>query len=253
MTAMRRALLVVLAASPFGCLDFDVFRTEPTTGSTTSTGSATSGGGGQGGDGGNGGAGGSTTTNTGGMGGAGGGALQPCGGFVDDFDGGAALDWDVQSGSFANDRAVTMPPNSTFTLADSKAVPLSNCFAQIELAVDSNGLPFFGWGSLDNPARFRKFITNSTGQVFVQLSPDSGPATDLPVTNAQPFDSGFVRISEVDGSYNVETGPAADGPWLPRVTLPVASAPAWLAQAGRPYFGVEGNGSPAEFDNFNTP
>jgi len=248
---MRVAVVLGLCTLAVGCLDFDVFRTEPDPSSSASSG------GGAGGEGGVGGATSSSTASStssgGGMGGAGGGGLQPCGGFIDDFDGMAALDWDVQAGMFSNDAAVATPPNSSFALNETKGAVLSNCYAQVEVTQDSDGFPFVGWLAAGSPQRFLKFITNGSDQVFVQLSSDMGPASDLQVMNAAPFTTGFVRIKEEAGNYTVETGSGSQGPWTVRVSFPAAGAPTWLSSPGRIFFGVEGNGTMAEFDNFNTP
>ncbi len=256
---MRRSYPLLLACGLAGCLDFDVFRAEPTTGSSSSAGGGGGGGvGGAGGAGGGavGGGGGTGPGGGGGMGGGGvgGGTPGACGGFVDDFNGGPTLTWDLQSASFANDRALASPPNATFTLNASQATILSDCFVQLEVVQDTNGLAFFGWTDTGNPARYLRLITNAANLVFVQLTPDVGPAADIPVLDPTPFTTGYVRISEMGGTFSVETGSSPSGPWVVRALLPQAIAPSWLVSSpGRAYFGVEGNGTPAEFDNFNTP
>jgi hypothetical protein len=258
MTRNRFLLTALLLA---GCLDFDVLRTEPTTGATSSSGTGAGGAGGgatgTGGLGGGGGSGGGSTTNTGGAGGAGGSFpdLPPCGDLQDNFDGGQTLDWNVLSGSFTQDQATAPPPQSLFRLNVSQATDFVDCSVLVEF-VDSvaSGQMYFEWSLAGDFSRVLRILTNNQNMTRIDLTSDAGMITNPPLLDPSPFVTGWARISNLQGNYRIETAAMPTGPWSLRVEILAADAPAWLSQPGVVEFGTyNATGSPAAFDNFNSP
>jgi hypothetical protein len=252
---MTRSWLA-LSALLCGCLDFDTFRTEPTTGATTSA--STGGDAGGGGAGAGGGGGGSTSsTGIGGMGGAGGEVPDPppCGGLQDDFDGGASLMWQPFMGSFTNDVARGQPPQALFRLDPSEATLLDECAVHVQfIDTVSTGQMYFEWSLSGDFSRVLRIITNDQTMTRVELTNDAGMITTPPLLDATPFVTGWARISNVADEYRIETADNRTGPWLARATVPEAGAPAWLSQPGVVEFGIYvATGGPVSFDNFNTP
>ncbi len=252
---MTRSCFVLSAALLCGCLDFDVFRTEPTTGATSSASTGGNGGGGDGGAGG--GSTSSTTTGMGGMGGSGGEApdLPPCGGLQDDFEGAAPLTWDVFMGSFTNGLAVGQPPQSIFRLNATQATVLDECAILVEFVNPvASGQMYFEWSWTRNFYYVFRILTNDGNLTRIDLTTDAGTNTNPPILDSTPFLTGWARISNVGTDFRIETADTPNGPWLLRVVIPEASAPAWLSDPGVAEFGTYGaTGAPASFDNFNTP
>jgi hypothetical protein len=253
---MSRSSFVLAAALLCGCLDFDVFDTEPTTGSTTSSGGGGSGAGGSGGSGPGGGGGGTTTTGMGGMGGSGGGVeLPPCGGLQDDFDGGASLMWNPFMGSFTNDVARAQPPQSLFRLDVSEATTLQDCAIHIQFLETVNaGQMYFEWSLAGDFNYVLRILTNDQTLTRIDLTNDMGMITNPTLLDPDPFVTGWARVANVGGDYRIETAESSNGPWTLRAEVPAASAPQWLSQPGVAEFGIyNATGGPVAFDNFNTP
>lgn len=253
---MRRSSFALVAALLCGCLDFDVFETEPTTGSTTSTGGGGTGAGGSGAAGGAGGGAGGTTTGMGGMGGSGGGeVIPPCGDLQDDFDGGASLTWNPFMGTFTNDVARAQPPQSLFRLDVTEATSLQDCAIHVQFVETVNaGQMYFEWSLAGDFNYVLRILTNDQTLTRIDLTNDMGSITNLTLLDATPFVTGWARIANTRGDYRIETADSSSGPWTLRAEIPAAGAPQWLTQPGVAEFGIyNATGGPATFDNFNTP